>query len=210
MKEINIVLHEPEIPQNTGNIARTCAATRTELILIEPLGFQLSDKYMKRAGLDYFSMVDIRVLPSFEALLEEHPDGAFHFATTKAPRSYTEAVYGRDDFLVFGCETKGLPESLLKRVYDRIRLLFPNAKVIFATSTSVVEEWANPDFCRYNHEIEQYNQKAREVMQELGVQVNDLYAVSSAFDNELHSDWVHFGEEGSKLLADAVVKACME
>lgn len=116
---MHVVLYAPEIPQNTGNIARTCAATRTDLILIEPLGFELSNKYMKRAGLDYFSMVDIRVFPSFDRLMEAHPGGRYHFASTKAPRSYTEAVYGPEDFLVFGCETKGLPESLLQRVYDR-------------------------------------------------------------------------------------------
>ena len=116
---LHVVLYAPEIPQNTGNIARTCAATRTELILIEPLGFQLEDKYMKRAGLDYFSMVDIQVLPDFEALMKQYPGANYHFASTKAPRAYTEAVYGPDDFLVFGCETKGLPESLLQRVYDR-------------------------------------------------------------------------------------------
>ena len=114
-----VVLYAPEIPQNTGNIARTCAATRTHLILIEPLGFQLADKYMKRAGLDYFSMVDIQVLPNFETLMEKYPNARYHFASTKAPRSYTEAQYGAEDFLVFGCETKGLPESLLSRVYDR-------------------------------------------------------------------------------------------
>ena len=116
---MHVVLYAPEIPQNTGNIARTCAATRTGLILIEPLGFQLSDKYMKRAGLDYFSMVDIQVLPSFDRLMAQCPDARYHFASTKAPRSYTEAQYGTDDFLVFGCETRGLPESLLQRVYDR-------------------------------------------------------------------------------------------
>ena len=116
---MHVVLYNPEIPQNTGNIARTCAATRTDLILIEPLGFELKDKYMKRAGLDYFSMVNMAVLPSFEALMEKYPDARYHFASTKAPRAYTEAVYGTDDFLVFGCETKGLPESLLSRVYER-------------------------------------------------------------------------------------------
>ena len=116
---INVVLVEPEIPQNTGNIARTCAATGTDLYLIEPLGFRLEDKYMKRAGLDYFSMVSIRVLPSFERFMELFPDTKYHFATTKAPRAYTEVRYGPDDALVFGCETKGLPESLLSRVYDR-------------------------------------------------------------------------------------------
>ncbi|MBR6184662.1 MAG: tRNA (cytidine(34)-2'-O)-methyltransferase [Clostridia bacterium] len=116
---MHVVLYAPEIPQNTGNIARTCAATRTGLILIEPLGFQLADKYMKRAGLDYFSMVDIRVFKRFDLLMEAYPDARYHFASTKAPRAYTEAAYGQDDFLVFGCETKGLPESLLSRVYDR-------------------------------------------------------------------------------------------
>ena len=116
---MKIVLYNPEIPQNTGNIARTCAATGTDLYLIEPLGFRLEDKYLKRAGLDYFSLVNIRVLPSFEAFMELFPHAAYHFATTKAPRAYTEVSYGPDDVLVFGCETKGLPESLLSRVYDR-------------------------------------------------------------------------------------------
>ena len=116
---MKIVLYTPEIPQNTGNIARTCAATGTDLYLIEPLGFRLEDKYLKRAGLDYFSMVNIRVLPSFEQFMAEFPDTNYHFATTKAPRAYTEVRYGPEDALVFGCETKGLPESLLSRVYDR-------------------------------------------------------------------------------------------
>lgn len=116
---MHVVLYTPEIPQNAGNIARTCAATRTGLILIEPLGFEVSDKYLKRAGMDYFSMVDMQVLPSFEALMEKYPGATYHFASTKAPRAYTEAQYGPEDFLVFGCESRGLPESLLKRVYDR-------------------------------------------------------------------------------------------
>ena len=116
---MRVVLYAPEIPQNTGNIARTCAATGTDLFLIEPLGFSMSDRYYRRAGLDYFSMVNIQVLPTFEALLQKFPDARCHFATTKAPRSYTQAAYGPDDFLVFGCETRGLPESLLERVYDR-------------------------------------------------------------------------------------------
>ena len=98
--------------------------------------------------------------------------------------------------------------DMLKRVYKRIRLLFPNAKVIFALSTSVIEEWANPDFIRYNHEIEEYNKKAIEVMQELGVEINDLYSISKTFDDSFHSDWVHFGEEGSRILADEVIRAC--
>ena len=104
-------------------------------------------------------------------------------------------------------ETYGI---MLKRVYKRIKFLFPNAKVIFALSTAVIEEWGNPDFFRYNREIEQYNNKAREVMTELGVEVNDLYSLSAGFDNSLHSDWVHFGEEGSKILADKVIEVCFK
>ncbi len=138
---MHVVLYAPEIPQNTGNIARTCAATRTDLILIEPLGFTLSDKYMKRAGLDYFSMVNIQVLPDFAALMAAYPQARYHFASTKAPRSYAEAVYGPDDFLVFGCETKGLPESLLSRVYDRcVRIpMRPDARSLnLANSVAIV------------------------------------------------------------------------
>ena len=97
--------------------------------------------------------------------------------------------------------------DMLKRVYKRIQFLFPNAKVIFALSTSVIEEWAHPEFIRYNHEIEQYNAKAIEVMNELGVEINDLYSLSQTFDNSLHSDWVRFDEQGSRILAEAVVKA---
>lgn len=138
---MHVVLYAPEIPQNTGNIARTCAATRTHLILIEPLGFELKDRYMKRAGLDYFSMVRIDVLPDFGKLMALYPDARFHFASTKAPRSYTEARYEQDDFLVFGCETKGLPESLLERAYDRcVRIpMRPDARSLnLANSVAVV------------------------------------------------------------------------
>ncbi len=116
---MHIVLYAPEIPQNTGNIARTCAATGSVLHLIEPLGFELSDKYLKRAGLDYWHLMELHVHTDFDTMMREYPDAAYHFATTKAPRGYHEAAYGPDDFLVFGCETKGLPESLLSRVYDR-------------------------------------------------------------------------------------------
>ena len=138
---MNVVLYAPEIPQNTGNIARTCAATGSSLYLIEPLGFSMNDKYYKRAGLDYFSMVSIRILPTFEALVREFPEARYHFASTKAPRSYTKATYGPDDFLVFGCETRGLPESLLERVYDRcIRIpMRPDARSLnLSNSVAVV------------------------------------------------------------------------
>ena len=138
---MNVVLYAPEIPQNTGNIARTCAATGSDLFLIEPLGFSMNDKYYKRAGLDYFGMVNIKVLPTFEALIRLFPEASYHFASTKAPRSYTEVPYGPDDFLVFGCETRGLPESLLEKVYDRcIRIpMRPDARSLnLSNSVAVV------------------------------------------------------------------------
>ena len=97
----------------------------------------------------------------------------------------------------------------LVRVYNRIKLLFPNAKVIFALSTSVKEEWGNPDFFRYNSEIEQYNQKAIEVLGGIGVEINDLYSVTKDFDDSLRSDWVHYGLEGSQILADKVIEKCL-
>ncbi len=116
---IHIVLIEPEIPQNTGNIARTCAATGSALHLVEPLGYSLDDRYLKRAGLDYWPLVNVRVHKDFAELLEAHPDGAFFYASTKAPRSYAQVAYPEDVFLVFGRESRGLPENLLSRVYDR-------------------------------------------------------------------------------------------
>ena len=139
--EINIVLVEPEIPQNTGNIARTCAATGAELHLIRPLGFEISDKYLKRAGLDYWKMMRFYVYDTFEDLMKKYPDAVFHFLSTKSPKSYTEAVYGKDDFLVFGCETRGLPESLLSRVYDRcVRIpMVPGARSLnLSNSVAIV------------------------------------------------------------------------
>ena len=116
---MNIVLVNPENPQNTGNIARTCAATGAALHLIRPLGFSLDDKYMKRAGLDYWHMMHLTVYDSLEDFFQRQPGAQLHFASTKAPRSYAEVSYGPDDFLVFGQETRGLPENLLEKVYDR-------------------------------------------------------------------------------------------
>ena len=116
---MHIVLYQPEIPQNTGNIARTCAATGSMLHLIKPLGFSLADKYLKRAGLDYWRMMKYEVHESFEELLERYPNARMHFLSTKAPKCYTDVRFAENDFLIFGCETRGLPESLLSRVYDR-------------------------------------------------------------------------------------------
>ena len=109
----NIVLVEPEIPQNTGNIARTCAATGCALHLIKPLGFEISDKYLKRAGLDYWHLVHVYVYENFEELQKKYPGARYRFYTTKASKRHTDADYREGDFLVFGKETKGLDEELL-------------------------------------------------------------------------------------------------
>jgi tRNA (cytidine/uridine-2'-O-)-methyltransferase len=111
---LQIVLVEPEIPPNTGTIARLCAATHTVLHLVEPLGFRLDDKTLKRAGMDYWQQVTWKTWPNWEALRGAHPEARFHFLTTKTQRSYTDARFLPGDFLVFGRETKGLPESLLR------------------------------------------------------------------------------------------------
>jgi len=111
--DINIVLVEPEIPQNTGNIARTCAAVGASLHLVKPLGFEIDDKKLKRAGLDYWDKLDITYYDSLDDFLDRNRDEAMFFFTTKAKRSYTDAVYPKRVFIVFGKETKGLPEELL-------------------------------------------------------------------------------------------------
>ena len=116
---LNIVLVEPEIPQNTGNIVRTCAATGSKLHLVRPLGFEVSDKYLKRAGLDYWHYVDISYYDSIEEVLEKYYNGNnFYFFSTKSKIIHSDASYKDGDFLVFGKETKGLPESLLEKHYD--------------------------------------------------------------------------------------------
>lgn len=116
---MHIVLVNPEIPQNTGNIARTCAATGAVLDLVKPLGFELNDKYMKRAGLDYWFLTDVRVHESYGDYLRAYPDAVRHYATTKAPRDYTKVSYGTEDHLLFGRETRGLDEELLAGNYAR-------------------------------------------------------------------------------------------
>ena len=108
---VNIVLVEPEIPQNCGNIARTCAATRSPLHLVEPLGFDISEKAVKRAGLDYWPMVDLTVYPSLEELFRRNDISELWLATTKAPRDYSQARFQDGCWLFFGRETAGLPEG---------------------------------------------------------------------------------------------------
>jgi len=111
---LHIALVEPEIPQNTGNIARTCAATGTGLHLIKPLGFSIEDRYLKRAGLDYWNEVLVSCSDSFAELKEKYQKHAFFYASTKAGQAYTDIEYPEDCFLVFGKETAGLPEQLLE------------------------------------------------------------------------------------------------
>lgn len=110
---MNIVLYEPEMPLNTGNIGRTCVATNTRLHLIEPLGFKLSDKAIRRAGLDYWEKLDVTVYCDFSEFLEKNPDARIYMATTKARKVYTEAAYEPDCYLMFGKESGGIPEELL-------------------------------------------------------------------------------------------------
>ncbi len=109
----HIVLVEPEIPQNAGNIARTCACTGCTLHLVKPLGFEVSDKYLRRAGLDYWDRVDVRYHENIEELFLSYPDARYFFFTTKARKTYADVKFEEGDFLVFGKETKGLPEELL-------------------------------------------------------------------------------------------------
>jgi tRNA (cytidine/uridine-2'-O-)-methyltransferase len=109
----NVVLVEPEIPPNTGNVGRLCLATKSTLHLVKPLGFSLEDRQLKRAGLDYWEDVDLKVWESLEELRHANASARFFFVTTKSRRAYWDVKFRRDDFLVFGRETKGLPESLL-------------------------------------------------------------------------------------------------
>ena len=118
MANINIVLHEPEIPQNTGNIARTCAATGAALHIIKPMGFEIDDKKLKRAGLDYWHLLDITYYENLDDFFAKNQDAQIYYYTTKAPRKYTEAKFSGKVYLMFGKESKGLPESLLAENYE--------------------------------------------------------------------------------------------
>jgi tRNA (cytidine/uridine-2'-O-)-methyltransferase len=139
---LQIVLVEPEIPPNTGAIARLCAATHTALHLVEPLGFPLDDRALKRAGLDYWRQVTWRTWPDWNSLAQAHPAARFHFLTTKASRPYTDVNFAPGDFLVFGRETKGLPESLLRQnaeACSTIPMLNPEVRSLnLATAAAIV------------------------------------------------------------------------
>ncbi|EFM26164.1 MULTISPECIES: tRNA (cytidine(34)-2'-O)-methyltransferase [Peptoniphilus] len=115
---LNIVLYEPEIHWNTGAIARSCGLTHTRLHLIEPFGFEIDDKHLKRAGLDYWDLVDINIYKNVEELYAKYPEGRFFMATTKAKKLYTEVEFQDEDFIMFGPETRGLPEDMIFGNYD--------------------------------------------------------------------------------------------
>lgn len=110
---LNIVLYEPEIPANTGNIGRTCVATGTRLHLIEPLGFRLTEKNLKRAGMDYWQDLDVITYINWEDFLEKNPDAKIYMATTKAHQTYTDVKYEEDCYIMFGKESAGIPEEIL-------------------------------------------------------------------------------------------------
>ncbi|MBQ7962432.1 MAG: tRNA (uridine(34)/cytosine(34)/5-carboxymethylaminomethyluridine(34)-2'-O)-methyltransferase TrmL [Clostridia bacterium] len=118
MSVLNIVLIEPEIPQNTGNIARTCAATGARLHLVEPMGFKVDDKKLKRAGLDYWYLLDITYYKDIDDFFERNKNGKFYYFSTKADKTYADIDYPDNAYLVFGKETKGLPEKLLYDNHD--------------------------------------------------------------------------------------------
>ena len=123
LARLNIVLHEPEIPANTGNIGRTCVATGTRLHLIEPLGFRLNEKAIKRAGMDYWNNLDVTTYLNYEDFLAKNPGAKIYYATTKAPQTYTDVEFEEDAYIMFGKESAGIPEEiLLKNQATAIRI----------------------------------------------------------------------------------------
>ena len=135
---MNIVLVEPEIPQNTGNIARTCAVTDSSLHLVRPLGFSTDDKYLKRAGLDYWQFLDIYYYDSIQEFFKKNTGGNFYFSTKRAPNSYDQISYQLNDFILFGKETEGLNKKLLKEnIENCIRIPMINQARSLNLSNSV-------------------------------------------------------------------------
>ena len=138
---MHIVLLEPEIPQNAGNIARTCAVTNTVLHLIKPLGFSVEDKYLKRAGLDYWKLLDIRYYENFQDFLDKNPNAKIWMATTKAKHVYTDVSFGENDYLMFGKESAGIPEEILLQYPDtaiRIPMLEAARSLNLSNSVAIV------------------------------------------------------------------------
>jgi len=141
MAKINVVLFEPEIPANTGNIGRTCVATGTRLHLIEPLGFRLNEKAIKRAGMDYWEHLDVTRYIDYEDFLEKNPGVKIYMASTKAPRSYTDVSYEEDCYIMFGKESAGIPEEILLEHEDtavRIPMLENTRSLNLSNSVAIV------------------------------------------------------------------------
>ncbi len=153
MPELNIVLVEPEIPQNTGNIARTCAATGARLHLVEPMGFKVDDKKLKRSGLDYWYLLDITYYKDLDDFFEKNKDGKFFYFSTKARHTYAEIQYPDKAYLVFGKETAGLPEELLMQNKDttvRIPMIGEARSLNLSNSVAIgvyeaLRQWAFPE-----------------------------------------------------------------
>ena len=148
---LNIVLHEPEIPANTGNIGRTCVATNTRLHLIEPLGFRLNEKNLKRAGMDYWEHLDVRTYIDYNDFLEKNPGAKIYMATTKAPKVYTEVNYEPDCYIMFGKESAGIPEELLRDNQEtcvRIPMLGETRSLNLSNSVAIIlyEAFRQHDF----------------------------------------------------------------
>lgn len=147
---MKVILFQPQIPQNTGNIVRTCSVTGTSLSLVPPLGFSVTDRWLKRAGLDYWDGVDVSFLDDLELYLEKttHP---FYFFSSKAIQNYSDINYGPDDLLIFGSETSGLPQQFVERWPDRFAKIpmIPGSRCLnLATSTGIVlfEAWRQQNF----------------------------------------------------------------
>ncbi len=138
---LNVVLVEPEIPQNTGNIARSCAATGTKLHIVKPMGFETDDKKLKRAGLDYWHLLGVKYYENIDDFFAQNRGGRFFYSSTKAGKTYCEAEYQDGDFLIFGKETKGLPESLLEKNLDfavRIPMISEARSLNLSNSVAIV------------------------------------------------------------------------
>ena len=139
MARLNIVLHEPEIPANTGNIGRTCVATGTRLHLIEPLGFSLSEKAIKRAGMDYWKDLDVTTYLDYEEFLQKNPGAKIYYATTKGLQTYTDVKFEDDCYIMFGKESAGIPEEILmKHKENCIRIPMINRSLNLSNSVAIV------------------------------------------------------------------------
>lgn len=154
MKQINIVLYSPEIPQNTGNISRTCAVTGAALHIIRPIGFEISDRTLKRAGLDYWDKLEVSYYDSYSDFLAKNPDAALYYFSAKAKQSYADISYPERVFLVFGRESVGLPEDLIEENIDRaVRIpMLPGVRCLNlsnAVAIATYEVFRQRGFCDF-------------------------------------------------------------